>query len=418
MRKNTRIIKFLIFIIIIIIGSFGYYHARYIAPNDYKIKRTTINNKQLPKEFEDFEIAFISDINLKNTNDLDRLDNIISTLNKQQVEMVIFGGDLFDSNPFDNDEVINLLSKIKSSYGKFAVLGEKDLASLNDVSVILNEGGFEILHNEYRPIYYNNAVIGLFGLESSGNVAGLINENNQDVYKLVAVHEPDYFDETVMEEYEELWRDFPNYKIRSNSDLLPLFIDKPMMYPRGSKFQYNNTGFVVLAMIIEALTQKPFDEYLNENIFKPCQMTSTGYYELDRLPAKCAFNYIYDDKRNEYRTNIFSVDAKGTGAGGAFTTVHDIKLFWDNLLSYKLLSAQMTENMLSNHTGEQDYYGYGLWLKKNDTGFHPYFQGCDPGVSFISSYNLEKKLMIVLVSNYGDNVWKLLNNITKHCLEL
>ena len=187
MRKKTRIIKFLIFIIIIIIGSFGYYHARYIAPNDYKIKRTTINNKQLPKEFEDFEIAFISDINLKNTNDLDRLDNIISTLNKQQVEMVIFGGDLFDSNPFDNDEVIN---------GKFAVLGEKDLASLNDVSVILNEGGFEILHNEYRPIYYNNAVIGLFGLESSGNVAGLINENNQDVYKLVAVHEPDYFDET------------------------------------------------------------------------------------------------------------------------------------------------------------------------------------------------------------------------------
>ena len=136
MRKKTRIIKFLIFIIIIIIGSFGYYHARYIAPNDYKIKRTTINNKRLPKEFEDFEIAFISDINLKNTNDLDRLDNIISTLNKQQVEMVIFGGDLFDSNPFDNDEVINLLSKIKSSYGKFAVLGEKDLASLNDVSVI------------------------------------------------------------------------------------------------------------------------------------------------------------------------------------------------------------------------------------------------------------------------------------------
>ena len=82
MRKKARIIKFLIFIIIIIIGSFGYYHARYIAPNDYKIKRTTINNKQLPKEFEDFEIAFISDINLKNINDLDRLDNIISTLNK------------------------------------------------------------------------------------------------------------------------------------------------------------------------------------------------------------------------------------------------------------------------------------------------------------------------------------------------
>ena len=101
---------------------------------------------------------------------------------------------------------------------------------------------------------------------------------------------PDYFDESVMDEYEELWRDYPNYKIRSNKDLIPLFIDKPMMYPRGSKFQYNNTGFVVLALIIERVTGSAFDEYINENIFKPCKMSGSGYYELDRLPAKCAVN--------------------------------------------------------------------------------------------------------------------------------
>ena len=45
-------------------------------------------------------------------------------------------------------------------------------------------------------------------------------------------------------------------------------------------------------------------------------MDETGYYELDRLPAKCANNYIYCDDTKDYRTNIFSVDAKGTGAGG------------------------------------------------------------------------------------------------------
>ncbi len=47
---------------------------------------------------------------------------------------------------------------------------------------------------------------------------------------------PDYFDETVMEEYEELWIDYPNYKIRHNSDLLPLFINKPMMYRKAKNF--------------------------------------------------------------------------------------------------------------------------------------------------------------------------------------
>lgn len=225
---------------------------------------------------------------------------------------------------------------------------------------------------------------------------------------------PDYFDESVMSEYEELWIDFPNYKIRSNSDLLPLFINKPMMYPRGSKFQYNNTGFVILAMIIEKITKNSFDEYLTRNIFKPCGMQSTGYYELDRLPEKCAINYIYDEKQNIYRTNIFSVDAKGTGAGGAFTTVNDIKLFWYNLLSGKLLSEEMTTNMLSNHSGDSQCYGYGIWLRKDDKNFVPYFQGCDPGVSFISCYDIKKELMVVLVSNYGDNVWQLLREITEH----
>ena len=43
---------------------------------------------------------------------------------------------------------------------------------------------------------------------------------------------PDYFDESVMDDYEELWRDFPNYRIRRNADLLSLLLHKPMMYPR------------------------------------------------------------------------------------------------------------------------------------------------------------------------------------------
>lgn len=97
---------------------------------------------------------------------------------------------------------------------------------------------------------------------------------------------PDYFDESVMDEYEELWTDYPNYKIRHNSDLLPLFADKPMMYPRGEKFQYNNSGYVFLAMIIEKMTGMEFDRYLKENIFDICGMESTGYYELGQASCK------------------------------------------------------------------------------------------------------------------------------------
>ena len=230
---------------------------------------------------------------------------------------------------------------------------------------------------------------------------------------------PDYFDESVMEDYEELWVDFPNYKIRRNSDLLPLFINKPMMYPKGERFQYNNSGYVLLALIIEAVTGTEFDRYLKEKIFDVCGMDSTGYYELDRLPAKCASNYIFCPETNDYRTNIFSVDAKGTGAGGAFITVKDIIRFWRALSENKLLSKEMTETMLEKQSGdgadpEEGWYGLGFWLIDNPGGKDfAYFQGCDPGVSFISEYNRNNGIVSVAVSNYGDNVWEIMRNIRK-----
>lgn len=222
---------------------------------------------------------------------------------------------------------------------------------------------------------------------------------------------PDYFDESVMDEYEELWVDYPNYKIRHNSDLLPLFIDKPMMYPRGEKFQYNNSGYVMLAMIIEKVTGMYFDQYLQTHVFDVCGMTGTGYYELDRLPAKCSNNYIYCEDTKDFRTNIFSVDVKGTGAGGAFITVKDIANFWNGLISGKLISKDFVSQMLSKQSGdgaagEEEYYGYGVWIIDNAEGDDiAYFQGCDPGVSFFSEYNPNNGMISVLVSNYGDNVW-------------
>lgn len=226
---------------------------------------------------------------------------------------------------------------------------------------------------------------------------------------------PDYFDEGVMTEYAELWKDYPNYKIRTSSDIIPLFIDKPMMYPAGQKFQYNNTGYVVLGMIIEKITGEPFDLYLAEKVFGPCGMKDTGYFEMDRLPARCANAYIFDEARSEYYTNIYSVDVKGTGAGGAFTNVEDIDLFWDSLMTGRLISPGMLKQMLSAQSGDgSSLYGYGIWLAKTGiNGLLPYFQGSDPGVSFISCYDTTHQVRVTAVSNFESNVWQLEKDIMK-----
>jgi len=218
---------------------------------------------------------------------------------------------------------------------------------------------------------------------------------------------PDYFDESVMSDYEDLWRDFPNYKIRKSSDLIPLFIDKPMMYPRGERFQYNNTGYVVLGLIIEAVTGEPFDTYIGKTIFEPCNMTDTGYFELDRLPAKCAYSYICDEEKGGYRTNIFSIDAKGSGAGGAFTTAPDVEKFWTALLDEKLVCSELLHLMFSPQV-DAGCYGYGVWLLN---GKNPSFQGCDPGVDFFTCYDLDKRTAITILSNMDYTVRKLYKDL-------
>jgi CubicO group peptidase (beta-lactamase class C family) len=220
---------------------------------------------------------------------------------------------------------------------------------------------------------------------------------------------PDYFDESVMEDMSELWAIFPCYKMRTPSDMIPTYINKPMMYSPGEKFQYNNAGYTVLAMMIEKITGIDFDKYLDALIFQPCGMKSTGYYALDRLPANCATAYIYDEEQELHFTNIYSTNAKSDGAGGVYTTVEDIARFWAHFLAGEIVSMDTVKSMTSVHATDEEEdstYGLGFWLD----GETPFFQGMDPGISFITRRQ-NNGLLTVLMSNFCDDVWELNDNI-------
>lgn len=192
-KKKIRTVKILLIVVIVASIGFGYYHSRFIAPNDYKVQNYTIKSALVNKELHNFKIGYISDLNIKDSDDIERLEKIADKINTLNCDMIIFGGDVYDSQIFDNAKVASALKNINSNYGKFAVLGEKDLADSNSVSAILIDGGFEVLHNEYRKIYYQDATMSLFGLEANSDIAGLVNDENKDTFKIVAVHEPDYF---------------------------------------------------------------------------------------------------------------------------------------------------------------------------------------------------------------------------------
>lgn len=220
-----------------------------------------------------------------------------------------------------------------------------------------------------------------------------------------------YSNEERYPNYADIWKKRPCYSIRQGKDLFPLFINEPMMYPHGDHFSYNDSGFVVLGVLIEQFTKKPLEEALQDILFKPLQMNRTGYYELDRLPDNTANAYIYDTKTDTYYTNIYSIDAKGSGAGGAYTTVLDMDRFWNGLLSYNVLSKEMVEKMLTPHvTFDEGGYGLGVWL---DNEYNPYVVGEDPGVTAISWSNRSNNHILTIFSNYQENVFGLFDEIRK-----
>lgn len=196
MKNKKILIKLLIVISLIgtIIGS--YFYSIKIAPTAFRLSMTTVNDSSLPKEFNNFKIAYFSDLNLSTADDLDRLKNIVTKINSANVQMVIFGGDIFDASSFSKSKIATILKQLNSSYGKFAVLGDKDQSYLEDTKEILSNSGFEVLHNESRLIYYNSSKIVLFGLENTGDVTGLIDTSNKDLFKLAVVHQPDYYQDT------------------------------------------------------------------------------------------------------------------------------------------------------------------------------------------------------------------------------
>lgn len=187
--RNTIIIL-LGLLLILFVGDhlFGF-------SSNYSFSQDTFSSNTIPKEFDGFTIAFISDLNIADKSDLTRIDKIVNELNEKDIDMIVFGGDIFDSTPFENEQTIEVLKSIHSKYGKFAVTGEKDQTDINTCTNILTESGFEVLHNEIRNIYYQNACINLIGLENNGDCSSLINDSNKNNFKLAIVHQPDYFDE-------------------------------------------------------------------------------------------------------------------------------------------------------------------------------------------------------------------------------
>lgn len=192
--KKLKMIRRLIMILIVFGLLFLGYYTYMISPTDYQFTTHEYVNKKVDSSLNGFKIAYIADTNLTNKKSVERFEEIISKLNDRPFDMVIFGGDLFDGPIIESKTISQALKSIHCQYGKFAVLGEKDETSSLEVTQILNEGGFEVIDNTVRTIYYKETQFLLYAYHDESNFDKL----KEDVKTITVniAHQPDTFQTT------------------------------------------------------------------------------------------------------------------------------------------------------------------------------------------------------------------------------
>lgn len=144
----------------------------------------------------------------------------------------------------------------------------------------------------------------------------------------------------------------PKNRLRTINDYLPLFADQPLKFEPGTSRAYSNGGYIVLGAIIEKLTGQSYYDYVREHIFKPAGMPHTDAYAADAVVENMAVGYTKRGATGDrWINNIDTRPARGSSAGGGYSTAPDLVKFSLALQAGKLLNAENTKKMLAGGVG-------------------------------------------------------------------
>jgi CubicO group peptidase (beta-lactamase class C family) len=127
----------------------------------------------------------------------------------------------------------------------------------------------------------------------------------------------------------------------------PLFVNDPLSFSPGEKFEYSNSGYMVLGAIVERVSGQDYYSYVRDHIFRPAGMANTGFYEPGKEISNLAVGYTRmgpDGKPTEQvRDNTDTLEIKGGPAGGGYSTVGDLLKFHTGLRTFKLLNREYAD---------------------------------------------------------------------------
>lgn len=153
----------------------------------------------------------------------------------------------------------------------------------------------------------------------------------------------------------------------SPDTLVALTADKPMDFAPGTGWRYDNTGYVVLGMLLEKVSGQPYGAYLDSTMFRPLGLRSTLYCDRAPLVPHRARGYQRDGRTF---TNAPYLDMSQPYAAGALcSTVGDLAR-WDRLLATGKVVSPESYGEMTTPEGTAGLNGYGFGLVRSAVGSH------------------------------------------------
>jgi len=187
---------------------------------NFIIRRTNLSYPNLPKEFDGFKIAQISDFHLGSFDDnVEKVEEVVSLVNSQNPDLIVFTGDLVNNIASEVDPFIKTLSKLRAKYGEFSILGNHDYGEYvhwnstedkeeNIDQLIKKEEkiGFKMLLNSSSKIKIGSSSISIVGVENwglppfpqYGKLEKVLENIDDSEFKILLSHDPTHWDAEVV----------------------------------------------------------------------------------------------------------------------------------------------------------------------------------------------------------------------------
>jgi len=137
--------------------------------------------------------------------------------------------------------------------------------------------------------------------------------------------------------------------------LVARFRDKPLDFQPGEKWNYSNSGYVLLGYLIEKISGESYEKFVQENIFTPLGMKDSGYDSNSAIIPRRASGYV-PSPNGPLNAGFINMTVP-LSAGSLYSTTHDLLLWEQGLFGGKLLSAASLQKMTTPFKSD---YAFGL----------------------------------------------------------